>query len=275
MAQLIGLIAGAGDLPVLTAKGIREAGHEVACVGMRGHVDEQIRDLCTEFSYAGALQLGRWIRQLRRWNVSHAVVIGKIHKVRIYNLWQLLQMRPDLQAARVWYIHQRHDRGDAGVLGAGADIMAQNGINLLEQTQFISQTVAETGVMTTCSPSASQLADIAYGWPRVRAICEQGIGQTIAVHGCSVLAVEAIEGTDAMIQRAGQLSHRRPWTMLKAASDEHDMRLDVPTVGLETIENLNRAGAKCLVLAAGKTIMAQKEQMLALAQKYGISVVGQ
>ena len=128
--------------------------------------------------------------------------------------------------------------------------------------------------MTRRQPSAEALADIAFAWPIVRRLTELDIGQAVAVKEREVIAVEAIEGTDAMIRRAGELCRRGRWTLLKAAKAEHDLRFDVPTVGPATIEQLHQAGGRCLALEAGKVIMADKEELLALADRYRIAVIG-
>ena len=145
----------------------------------------------------------------------------------------------------------------------------------MDQTTFIPEAVADEGVMTQQQPTQTQWADIRYGWDKVRDISRLDIGQSLAVHRSMVIAVEAIEGTDRMIQRAGQLCRKGGWTMLKGAHENHDMRIDVPTVGMRTIELLKEHGATCLVLQAGKVIMAEKDKLIALADKLGITIVGQ
>lgn len=259
----------------MTLHGMQQRGYHVACVGMRGICDPKLKDLSQKFCYAGALHLGKWFRRLHAWGCDEAVLIGKVHKVNIFDPIQMIRMWPDIEAARIWFGSHKHNRGDAAILGALADTMAKQGIQLMDQTSFIPDAVADEGVMTRKQPTEAQWADIRYGWDKVGQISRLDIGQSLAVYKSMVLAVEAIEGTDRMIERAGQLCRKGGWTMLKGAHEHHDMRIDVPTVGVRTIQLLKEHGASCLVLQAGKVIMAEKPQLIALADKLGIVIVGQ
>lgn len=270
----LGLIAGQGRLPVLTAQGMRAAGYRVACVGLAGQYDPQLPSLCDAFATAGIIRLGRWMRLLRRWDVSQAIMLGRVRKARMYEPLRLVRQLPDWRAAWLWYRVLRHDRRNVALLSAVADELARGGVNLMDSTTYIPQYMAQVGVMTRTQPTAQQLADIDFGWPLVTQLTQADIGQSLAVMEREVVAVEAIEGTDAMIRRAGELCRVKGWTLLKTAAPDQDMRFDVPTAGLRTIEQLKAAGAGCLVVQAGKVIMADKPEMLALADKYGIAVVG-
>ena len=259
----------------MTMRGMQARGYSVACVGMRGICDPKLKELSQKFCYAGALHLGKWFRKLNGWGCENAVLIGKVHKVNIYDPIQMIRMWPDIVTARLWFGTLKHNRGDAAILGTLADTMAKQGIQLMDQTTFIPETVADEGVMTRSQPTEAQWADIRYDWSKVQSVSRLDIGQSIAVHKSTVIAVEAVEGTDRMIERTGQLCRKGAWTMLKAAHDQHDMRIDVPTVGLRTIELLKEQGATCLVLQAGKVIMAEKPKLIELADKFGITIVGQ
>ena len=274
MAKWIGLIAGGGDLPEKTLLAMRAEGYQVACVGLRGCCDPKLKQMCQKFCYAGALHIGKWFRKLRRWNCGQAVLIGKVHKVNIYDPLQLAQMWPDLVAAKIWFGALRHNRGDGAILTTLANTMQDRGIELMDQTIFLPDSVADEGVMTKLKPTAVQEGNIAYGWDRVSEISRMDIGQSIAVYNSTVIAVEAVEGTDRMIQRAGELCRKGGWTMLKGSHEHHDMRIDVPTVGDQTIQKLHEHGATCLVLKAGKTIMVDKQKTIELADKLGITIVG-
>ncbi|MBL4701456.1 MAG: UDP-2,3-diacylglucosamine diphosphatase LpxI [Phycisphaeraceae bacterium] len=274
MTRWIGLIAGGGDLPELTLRGMQQQGCRVACVGMRGICDPRLKELSDKFCYAGALHIGKWFRKLKRWDCSQAVLIGKVHKVNIYDPIQMIRMWPDIAVGRIWLGSHKNNRGDAAILGALADTMQQKGIQLMDQTTFLPNSLADEGVMTQLEPTQSQWADIEYGWGRVSEISRLDIGQSLAVHKSMIIAVEAIEGTDRMILRAGELCRKGGWTMLKGLHANHDMRIDVPTVGVKTIEILRQQGARCLVLAAGKVIMAEKQRLITLADQSGITIVG-
>ena len=144
----------------------------------------------------------------------------------------------------------------------------------MDSTTYLPQCLAQPGVLTRTQPTAEQQADIDFGWPLVGQLAQADIGQALAVMEREVVAVEAIEGTDAMIRRAGELCRVKGWTLLKTAAANQDMRFDVPTVGPRTIENLKLAGGRCLVLQAGKVLLADHQDMLALADRYRIAIVG-
>ncbi|MEE9212618.1 MAG: UDP-2,3-diacylglucosamine diphosphatase LpxI [Phycisphaeraceae bacterium] len=270
----IGLIAGQGRLPILTAQGIRAAGREVACVGLTDQYDADLPEMCDRFAKARIARIGRWISLLRRWGAGEAVMIGRVRKARMYEPFRVLRHVPDWRAARLWYRVLRHDKRNAAMLGAVADELARNGITLIDSTKYIPEHLADEGVMTSRRPGASQMADIEFGWPLAKQLNELDIGQSIAVKDREVVAVEAIEGTDRMIARGGELCRMGGWTLIKTAKSDQDMRLDVPTVGPATIDNLKRAGASCLAIEAHRVIMLDKPQLLAAADRAGIAVVG-
>ena len=270
----LGLIAGQGRLPLLVARGMREAGNRVCCVGLRDQYDLQLPTFCHEFHRVGIAQIGRWSRLLRRAGVSEAVMVGGVSKQRMHARWRLLRQLPDWRAVVLWYRHLRHDRRNAAVLAAVADELARNGITLIDSTTFIPDHVAAPGAMTRLQPSARQHADIAFGWPLLERTVELDIGQAIAVRDRDVIAVEAVEGTDAMISRAGELCATRGWTLLKTAKRGHDMRADVPTIGLATIDRAAQAGCGCIALGAGRVILLDKPAVLQAAAERGLAIIG-
>jgi DUF1009 family protein len=270
----IGLLAAGGQLPIATARGIRATGRRVACVGLIGETDPALPDLCDQFSRAGLIQLGRWIRCFRRFGCEEAVMVGKVHKQQMYDPFLWLRYLPDLRGAKVWFVQTRHDKRADSMLGTVADEFARDGITIIDSTKYIPQLLADDGVMTKTRPSVEQMADIEFALPIVRRMGDLDVGQAIAVKDRDVIAVEAIEGTDAMIERAGALCKRGKWTLIKVAKPAQDMRFDVPTVGPTTIDRLKAHGATCLAVEAGRTILLDKPDMLAAADKAGIAVVG-
>ncbi|MEX0884962.1 MAG: UDP-2,3-diacylglucosamine diphosphatase LpxI [Phycisphaeraceae bacterium] len=275
MPEPIGLIAGHGQLPLLEARGIRQAGHPVACVGLADQYDAALPGQCDWFAEAGIIRIGRWIRLLRRWGVKRAVMVGAVRKARMYEPGRLVRQMPDWRAARLWYRVLRHDKRSQTLLGALADELEHWGIELIDTTRFIPDHLAEAGVLTRRRPTASQWRDIAFAWPILMRMNELDIGQAIAVKERDVIAVEAIEGTDAMIARAGQLCPSGGWVLAKGAPVDKDLRFDVPTVGVRTIEHLKEAGGQCLVLAAGRVILADRTRVIKAADAAGIIIVGQ
>lgn len=270
----IGLIAGEGRLPVVVADGMRQAGRSVACVAFRGHADEDLQGCCDQYRTVGLYRMSQWLRTLRRWGATEAVMVGRVSKARMHDPLRLLRQIPDLRTALLWYRRLRHDRRNATVLAAVAEELDRGGIRLLDSTTFIEDHLAEEGVLGQARPSDLQAADIAFGWSLLTRTVEMDIGQSIAVREGDVIAVEALEGTSGMIQRAGALCRRSGWTLLKTSRKEHDRRADVPTIGIQTIEELAAAGAGCVAIGTGRVILIDRPAVLAAADKVGIAVVG-
>jgi len=274
-AAPIGLIAGSGQLPVLQARGIRAAGRAVACVGLAQQHDADLPDVCDTFASAGVLQMGRWVRLLQRWGVREAVMIGGVRKEKLmYRPARLWRQLPDWRVAKLWYRVLRHDKRSQALLTALATELSNNGIELIDTTRYIPEHLAEPGIMTRTAPTAAQRADITFAGPILRRLNELDIGQAVAVKERDVIAVEAIEGTDAMIERAGQLCRSGGWVLVKGAGRDKDLRFDVPTVGAQTIENLRAAGGRCLAVTAGRVILADKPHVLETADRLGVAIVG-
>jgi DUF1009 family protein len=270
----IGLIAGNGLLPVLIARGVRQAGRKLVVVGLRGQADEALRELADVFAWAGIARPGRWIRVLRRHGVAQTVMAGGVRKSAMYTPLRILRYLPDLRALRIWYRRLRHDRRDNAVLLAVADELAGEGIELMSSVEYVKEHLAGAGVLTRTPPSAMAAADAEFGFAIARQSADLDIGQALAVKERDIIAVEAMEGTDRMIQRAGELCKSGGWTLVKVARPGQDMRFDVPTVGEGTIRNLKAAGGVCLVVEADKTLILDKPATLALADKLGVAVVG-
>jgi DUF1009 family protein len=176
---------------------------------------------------------------------------------------------------RIWYWRLRKkNKQNETLLNALAEELASGGIILEDSTKYCKEDLAAQGPMTGHKPSGTVESDIEFGWPIVKKMAEMDIGQAIAVKEREVIAVEAIEGTAEMIERAGRLCKAGGWTLLKAAKHNQDMRFDVPCVGQDTIKAMAAGGGRCLVVEAGKTIIIDKFQTLELADKMGISVIG-
>jgi hypothetical protein len=270
----VGLIAGAGRTPFLVAEGIRKTGRPVAAVGLRGCASQRLAGLCDSFEWVGLVRIGRWIKALRKAGVREAVMIGGVRKREIYAPLRVLRYLPDLRTARIWYYKIRGDRRDNAVLHAVADELLSEGIQLVSCQKYCREHFASEGLMTATSVPRRAEGDVDFGWRIARASAKLDIGQSIAVKERDIIAVEAMEGTDAMIRRAGRVCRVGGWTMVKVARPDQDMRFDVPTVGPETIRNLKHAKCACLVMEADRTFITDREATLALADKLGIAVVG-
>jgi UDP-2,3-diacylglucosamine hydrolase len=271
----IGLIAGGGQLPIVVAKSLSKAGHPVHGLGLSKQWEPELPGLCASFQEVGLLKVGGWGRALAKLGVRHAIMVGKVDKAKMmHDPFRLLRYIPDWRTLVAWYKHLRHDKRSYAVLSAIALELDRCGVTLLDSTAPIPDEMSTPGVMTQTQPTKDQRADIDFAWPILQQMLSLDVGQAMAVRERDTMAVEAVEGTDRMIERVGQLCRRKGWTLVKAARAGHDRRSDVPTVGLNTIDNLAKNGAGCLALAAGEVIMLDKRKMIARADELGISIVG-
>ncbi len=277
MSARVGIIAGQGLLPFLVARGMRARGRATLCLGLRGQWAEGLPGECDEFREAGVLQLGKWIRTFRRAGVTEVTMVGRVSKKRMHDPWMLLKALrdlPDWRTADLWFRKLRHDRRSATLLRAVADDLAAHGVVLIDSTRYIPEHMASEGTMGRVQPDARAQGDIAFGWPLLQKVGGLDIGQAISVRDRDVIAVEAVEGTDAMIRRSGELCRASGWTLLKTARPGHDMRADVPTIGVQTIEGLAAAGARCVAVGVGRVILVDRPAVIAAADRAGIAVVG-
>jgi UDP-2,3-diacylglucosamine hydrolase len=270
----LGLIAGEGIFPLLVARGARAAGRKVVAAAFGGSAWPELRGEVDVFKWVGVMRVGQWIRVLRAQGCDEAILVGRVAKEKIYSRWRFFQYIPDLRTAGIWFRILHRDKRDQSVLGAVDRELASEGIRLIDQTTYCTEHLATPGVMTRSALTDKQWDDIRFGWDICQTISRLDIGQSIAVVDKNVIAVEAVEGTNAMIDRAGKLCKVGGWTLIKVSNVHQDMRLDVPTVGTTTIEKLHANRAAALVLEPGKTIMLEKAKVLELAERYKIAVVG-
>ncbi|MEP0844414.1 MAG: LpxI family protein, partial [Phycisphaerae bacterium] len=239
---------------------------------LKGLTHPALREQVDDFRWSGVVRLGRWIRVFRRAGVREAIMAGSVRKSDMYVRFRLLRFIPDWTSFKLWFFEVPDRRNDT-ILRAAADCLARKGITLTDSIRYCADHLPAAGVLTRRRPSAAQQQDIAFGWPIAKQMGRLDIGQAIAVKEREVIAVEAIEGTDRMIERAGQLCRHGGWTLIKVAKPDQDPRFDVPTVGPETVENLARHGAKALVIEAAKTLVIDREQLIERAEALGIVVV--
>lgn len=275
----LGVIAAGGRLPIIVAQGMHDAGHPVMGLGLAGQYPREFPDLCDNFTQAGLLRIGGWARRLKKMGVRYAAMVGKVDKANLmHNKAALVRVLPDLRTMKLyWTLGRLRDRRSHHMLRLVANELAREGVQLIDTTLHIPAHLATPGVMTRRQPSSAQRADIDFGWPILSDLLSLDIGQTIAVRGRDVVAVEAVEGTDRMIERAGQLCSPRGvsgWTLLKGARAGHDRRSDVPTIGPDTVRAMHAAGGRCIAVAAGDVIIVDKPATLALADSLEIAVMG-
>lgn len=201
-------------------------------------------------------------------------MVGRVEKTRMYRRFRYLHYVPDLRTLRLWLTRLRHDRRPYAVLQTVTDELAASGIRLIDSTRYTPDHLATSGVMTRLGPDEKQWVDVRFGFELCKELSRLDIGQSIAVLRKDVIAVEAIEGTNAMIERAGQLCRSGGWTLVKVGNSALDMRSDVPTVGLTTIEKLAEARCACVVLEPGTTVLLEKPKVIELADRHGIAIVG-
>jgi len=273
--DVLGLIAGEGRLPFLVASGARRAGLKVICVGLAEAAEKTLASEVDVFYSAALARPGSWIRKLRKHGVTRTIMVGRVPKPWLHTPWRIVRYVPDWRAFRIYYWRLRtRSKLNDSLLSAVADELAAGGITLENSTMYCREHLAEAGLMTRTRPRASVEADIEFGWDIVKKLGELDIGQAIAVKEKEIIAVEAIEGTAAMIERAGKLCRAGGWTLIKTAKPQQDMRFDVPCVGPDTIRSLAENGGRCLVVEAGKTIIIDRPETMELADTLGIAVLG-
>jgi DUF1009 family protein len=268
----LGVIAGGGAMPLMVVDNAKRAGQRVVVIGLREWADPVLEEMADVFYWSAVSRLGRHLRLLLREQAYRAILAGSVKKSDMYGRFRILRNLPDLTTLKLWFWRVPDKRTDS-ILGAVADVMAERGIHMENCVKYCMDAMAPEGVMTRLQPTAAQQKDVEFGWPIAKEMGRLDIGQSVAVKEQDVIAVEAIEGTDRMIQRAGQLCRHGGWMLIKVAKPNQDMRFDVPTVGPDTIENLRRNGAKMLVIEAEKTFIVDREKMLDLADRYGIVVL--
>ncbi len=271
----IGLVAGWGRFPVLVASALIEQGLEVHCLAVRGHTDPVLREMCHSFKSFGIGRSGAQMRYLRRCGCEQATMAGKIFKTKLFERLAWIRHLPDLTFIRHFYpvLSLQKDRRDDTLLTIVTRMFASNGITFLPATDFAPELLVNEGILTRTRPTSAQLKDIEFGWKMAKQMGGLDIGQSVAVKSCAVLAVEAIEGTDECIRRAGTLCTAGGFTVVKVAKPGQDMRFDVPTVGVGTIETIHVSGGKVLAIEAGKTILLDHEQTVETANRLGIAIV--
>jgi DUF1009 family protein len=268
----VGLLACAGRFPIVFAEKARECGIPVVCVGVAGMADPALKGLCPEFTWLRRASLGGVIRAFRRGGVRRWTMAGKFHKHVIYYPWRWVRFVPDWRMVRFYWLRKRRANNDDSLLLGLIDEFRAAGLECVSALDLCPELLVKEGVLTRRGPSAAERRDIIFGWDLAREMGRLDVGQSVMVRERAVLAVEAIEGTDAAIARAGQLCSRRAFVVVKVAKPEQDRRFDVPTVGAQTIEAMRAAGATALAIEAGRTILLDEAATVALADRYGIAI---
>lgn len=276
-APPIGLIAGWGSFPVQVAQSLRRAGHSVYCVGITDHASAELNEICDDVMWSGVGRLGRHLRYFRRHGVRHVTMAGKLFKADLLysgSLWW--KHLPDLTCVLTFgpvLLGRKRDARDDSLLRAVSNAFVKRGMEVCPATDFAPELLVTKGTLTGPKPSSTQRSDIEAGWRAARQMGALDIGQSVTVKDGTIIAVEAIEGTDACIERTGQLCRRGGWTLVKVSKPNQDMRFDVPTIGPQTVANVHRAGGKVIAIEADKTIVVQRAKTIELAKQSGITIM--
>ncbi len=263
--ERIAIIAGAGEFPILMARECRTRGVETVVIALKEEAEPALEEVADRIHWMPLGKVGRLLRVLRKEKVERAVLAGKVHKTRIFR-----DFRPDVKALTLlWGLK---DRRDDTILLKVAEVLAQEGIELLPKTTFMEAYLPGPGVFTQRQPTDQEREDVEFGIGIAREMGRLDIGQTVVVKRGAVLAVEAIEGTDQAIRRGGSLGNGDA-VVVKVAKPGQDPRFDVPAVGLGTVMACLDARARVLAIEAGKTFFFQRDEAVTLADRNDLTIL--
>ena len=267
----IGLIAGNGRFPFLALDAARSLGHDVTVIGIREEADPGISEAVAtgrpaELHWVSLGQLGRCVAILKEAGISQALMAGQVKHTKLFS-----GVLPDPMLLSA-LVRLKTKNTDA-LISAVADVLSDHGIELVDSTRFLQPLLAHPGTLTRRAPSDEEMTDIEFGYRIADAVAQLDVGQTVVVKDRAVVAVEAMEGTDEVIERAGRLAGAGI-RVVKVAKPNQDMRFDVPVIGLPTIHALRDAGARALSIDAGRTLVLDGDAVFQAADESGIAVVG-
>lgn len=265
MPMKVGLIAGNGQFPIIFAKTAKNKGYCVYAAAYTSEADPRLADYVDHLEWFYLGQIKRLIRYFKQHGISEAVMLGAIQKTRLFT-----DVKPDAKAIAL--IAAMRTTHDDGILRAFADTMEKEGIRIAASTFLLPELLAPKGVWTRRKPNRAEKKDIALGWTIAKEIGRLDIGQCVVAAGGSILAVEAVDGTDATILRGGHLG-RGQAVVVKVCKPDQDLRFDVPAVGIQTIETMQSAGARALAVEAGKAVVFDRPKLIERADQYGIAIV--
>lgn len=271
----VGLVAGWGRYPVEVAQAIIRDGRAVCCLAITDHASKDLESICDHVNWSGVGRLGGHIRYFRRFGVQQVTMAGKLFKADILYKGTLWRHLPDFCCIRTFAPHllgRRRDARDDSLLLAVTRAYLSAGIEVCPATDFAAELLVKRGIFSGKKLNERLMRDIQSGWQVAKNMGGMDIGQSITIKDGTVIAVEAIEGTDACIERTGALC-RSGWTLVKVSKPDQDMRFDVPTIGPQTIQRVCDCGGTAIAIEADKTILVQRERTIQLAKKAGITIV--
>ncbi len=278
MAERLGLIAGNGRFPFLVLNAARARGMEVVVAAIKEETFPEIeQEGAASVHWMSLGELSKLIDTFKREGISQAVMAGQVKHKQIFS-----SIRPDWKLAKV--ILSLTSRNTDSLIGAVAKVLADEGITLVSSTALLEPLLAKPGILTKRAPTEQERKDMSYGRDVARHVARYDIGQTVVVAGSACVAVEAMEGTDACIERSGELmtslkaegeasTIARDLVVVKVAKPNQDMRFDVPVIGIKTIETMKAAGATCLAIDAGQCLLIDGYKVVEAADAAGISIV--
>jgi DUF1009 family protein len=260
-----GLIAGNGRFPFLVLEGARSQGIEMAVIALKEEASPELEKIAKRLHWVSLGELSKAIELMQSEGVKRAVMAGQVKHNKIFS-----SIRPDWKLAKLLFALPR--KNTDSLIGAVARVLEEEGIQLVDSTMFLKPLLPEAGVLTRRAPSQQEAADIEYGLGIARHIAAKDIGQTVVVADSACVAVEAMEGTDETIARAARFANGRPLVVVKVSKPRQDMRFDVPVVGLPTVESMKLAGATALAIDANRTLLFDREKLIAMANDAGIAI---
>lgn len=274
--ETVGILAGWGRYPAAVAEAVRRRGGRTAILSIRDHADAALEDLADEYGVVGVAEIGKAIDFFRRHGCSRATMAGKIHKTKLFARYAMLQHLPDWTGLKTFWPHfvsHRRDNRDDSLLNAITDAFDAGGVRIVPATELAPELLATGGVLAGGPLTKAQRADVAFGWGLAKELGRLDIGQTVVVKNRAPIALEAIEGTDECIRRAGRFCPSGALVVVKVAKPQQDLRFDMPTIGIGTLQSLRAAGATVLAVEACKTILVDANGLADFALRSGITVV--
>ena len=260
-----GLIAGNGRFPFLVLEGARSQGVEMAVIALKEEASPELEKIAKRLHWVSLGELGKAIDLMHQEGITRAVMAGQVRHNKIFS-----SIRPDWKLAKLLFALPRNNTDS--LIGAVAKVLEDEGIQLVNSTMFLKPLLPDAGVLTRRAPTAEEKADIQYGLQVARQIAAMDIGQTVVIAFRACVAVEAMEGTDETIERAGRFAQGKNLVVVKVSKPKQDMRFDVPVVGLPTVESMKRAGATALAIDATRTLLFDREKLVELADAAGIAI---
>ena len=277
MHEPIGIVAGWGNYPVSVARALKSTEQSVVVAALDRHADPTIARWADHLRWCGVAKLGSHQRLFREHGVKKVVLAGKLFKDKmLFHGRGWIGLMPDFECLRAFFhtvITRRDDSRDDSLMMAIVRSYQRKGIEIVPGTQYAPELLAQSGILTRTRPSRTAMKDVAFGWKIAKQMGGLDIGQSITVRDQAVLAVEAIEGTDACIARTAAVCPRGGFTLIKVAKPQQDRRFDQPTVGIQTIERLRQSGGRTIVIEAGETIIVDRDEVIRQADAAGIAIV--